>query len=139
MIRNIISWFIIFGLSHLIGYLGWASQGSAFIVIYLGFYVVTALIWIILAAISDYALKNKSYSMISQFFSVATTINTVLLIGFVLLSVWIATLLWNIDFYVAFQIMTFGFSLRKSEQSTIKIKRIKKSNDGTFNYDDDDE
>lgn len=73
MLKNFGIWFVCFGLSFLAESFGLASQGFAFLIIFLG------------------------------------------TIGLIIFATWAATQLFDVDFYVAFQIMTFGQCLCTSK------------------------
>lgn len=99
MIKKFITWFIVFGLSFLIEWFGWTSQGNAFMWLHLGFWGV---IVAILAIISLFGgTKAIAISGILVFF-------TALSLGIILFATWGATQLFGVEFTVAYQIMTFG-------------------------------
>lgn len=106
MFKKFVSWFIIFGLSFLVSdVFGWTEQGKAFFFIHLGADVIFILFLVIVVASAGVATRN---------FAVAGGVSTLILllkafsVGIVLFATWGATKLFNVDFFVAYQIMTFG-------------------------------
>ena len=98
MLKKFAIWFICFGLSFLVQNLGWAEQGKAFLYIHIGLNV------LIIAALSC------GVSFISILITAVEIVIT-------LFATWGATKLFNVDFYVAYQIMTFGQCLCKTNNS----------------------
>ena len=98
MLKKFALWFICFGLSFLVSNVfGWTEQGKAFIFIYMGVSVVLFLA----AAIRLLTLgANVSSSLVVLFTAIALAIT--------LFATWGATKLFDVDFYVAYQLMTFG-------------------------------
>lgn len=114
MFIQIVSWFIYFGLSFLVQRWGWTEQGKAFLYIY------TAVSIIILIAINASVLVvGKAYRIPrkdSRKFLNANLI-AVALYASALLASWGATKIFNIDYYVAFQLLTLGSCLGTSKKN----------------------
>ena len=101
-ILSFVKWFVIFGLSFLVADWGWAEQGKAFLCIDLGIVGFFALIIIvILLALGDGAGQKIGLSFVS-------IVIFVIEIAIALFATWGATKLFDVDFYVAYQIMSFG-------------------------------
>lgn len=102
MLKKFTLWFIYFGLSFLVESIGWAEQGKAFLFIYLG-----AIGLIIALLILGYIFTGNGLGE-----RIGIPIIAVVLYGaviaIILFATWGATKLFNVDYYVAFQIMTFG-------------------------------
>ena len=97
MLKKIGFWLVVFGLSFLVRNFGWTEQGKAFLYIYLG---AAALIAVILLIIYHSALGWAA--------SIFLILVTILSMALSLVASWGATKLFDVDFYVAYQIMTFG-------------------------------
>lgn len=102
MIKKFIFWFVCFGLSFLVQAFGWTDQGTAFVWINIGTNVLVALFVIVVFAVAGSGLGEKLG------LSVTVGVVTIVLLGVVLFATWIATVLFPVDFAIAFQIMTFG-------------------------------
>ena len=102
MLRKFAWWFIVFGLSFLAQDLGWADQGTAFIWLELGGMAILIAFIIIVCLFAGDGLGEKFG------FSFVIAIIYAISLGIVLFATWGATKLFDIDFAVAFQIMTFG-------------------------------
>lgn len=110
MLKKFALWFICFGLSFLIESIGWTEQGKAFLFIDLG---ATGLIiaFLIIACLFAFDSIGEQIGL--------SVIAAVLLgaeIVVILFATWVATKLFNVDYYVAFQIMTFGQCLCSSDK-----------------------
>ena len=102
MLKKFALWFICFGLSFLVESLGWAEQGKAFMLIHLGVAgLITVLL--ILACIFEGDDLEERLGM-----PVLVLLAYGVLIAIILFTTWGATKLFNVDCYVAFQLMTFG-------------------------------
>lgn len=105
MLKKFGVWFIVFGLSFLISdVFGWTEQGKAFLYIHLGVSVILILIamLIIVAGLArGSAVESNVAPILLLFITVCVD----------LLATWGATKLFDVDFYVAYQIMTFGLCL----------------------------
>lgn len=96
MLRKFAMWFIIFGVSFLAQNLGWADQGTAFIWLELIGHVVIFIVFIASLFAGDGG------------FTILIAINEVISLGIIFLATWGVSKLFDVDFAVAFQIMTFG-------------------------------
>lgn len=96
-------------LSWFVASLGWAEQGEAFLYINLGVQVIitiaNVLLLIVEGAVEDEDLVDESISGL---------IITVI----ILFATWVATQLFNVDYFVAYQIMTFGQCLSGSSNKS---------------------
>ena len=99
---NFVKWFIVFGLSFLVSSWEWTEQGKAFLYIHLGIVAVVVLLVICCCLIGGYNGFEKI-----GLTTIAAIITAVAAAG-VLFATWGATKLFDVDFYVAYQIMTFG-------------------------------
>lgn len=95
-------WFITFGLSFLIESFGWTDQGRAFI--YLDWAIVTLII--IIAVLSLLVAGRDTYERFEIPFLLI--FNYVFELVVCMLATWGATQLFDVDFFVAYQIMSFG-------------------------------
>lgn len=105
MLKKFALWFICFGLSFLVQSWGWAEQGKAFLYIDLG---VGVLIVVALIAIVIIAGLADGFAAEAGGISFLTVLITAGIIAIILFATWGATKLFDVDFYVAYQIMTFG-------------------------------
>lgn len=110
MLKKFASWFICFGLSFLVERFGWTEQGKAFLYIRLA---VSGLIIAVLILICLFGGNGLGERIGIPF---ATILIYALLVGIVLFATWGATQLFDINFYVAYQIMTFGQCLCSSSE-----------------------
>ena len=107
MLRKFALWFICFGLSFLIsGVFGWTKQGKAFLYIHLGADIIFVLSYTLIYIIVSFAKKCVTAEMGA--ISVITILVTIVSLAIILFATWEATQLFDIDFFVAYQIMTFG-------------------------------
>ena len=102
MIKKFVVWFVWFGLSFLIESLGWTDQGRAFLYINC---VVSGLIIVLIAL--GYLFGGSS-SLERLGVPIGLMIFYAIAIGILLLATWGATKLFDVDFFVAYQIMSFG-------------------------------
>ena len=105
MIKGLLTWLIIFGISFAIQSFGWTDQGTAFLWVYGGIY---ALI-IVFGVLAMSSLGNSSVEKVGY-----TTIGLVAIIAqiaIIVFATWLATKLFNVSFAIAFQIMTFGAAI----------------------------
>lgn len=102
MIKKFIVWFITFGLSFLAEDLGFAEQGLAFLFIHL---IASCIIIVVLIFVSVFAGKGVAQRV---GFPLILLGGYVLTIAIILFATWGATKLFSVDFFVAYQIMTFG-------------------------------
>lgn len=104
MLKKFIFWFVAFGLSFLLaGVFG--SQGKAFFAIFLGFYVLFSLATLATVATAG---SISGLSFITDKIVSTGVVAVIVSIAIVLLATWGATKLFAVDFFVAYQIMTFG-------------------------------
>ena len=102
MLKKFALWFICFGLSFLVESWGWAEQGKAFIYIDLGAVgLILAVVILICLFAGDGAVERLGIPLV-------VTICYVAIVAVILFATWGATKLFNVDYYVAYQIMTFG-------------------------------
>ena len=106
MLKNFTTWFIVFGLSFLVSdVFGWTEQGKAFFYIHLGVSIILILVLIAMLIVAGlaggFAAKANGVSILIVFITAG-------LVAIDLLATWGATKLFGVDFYVAYQIMTFG-------------------------------
>ncbi|MBO5179522.1 MAG: hypothetical protein J6B87_04165 [Clostridia bacterium] len=109
MVRRFITWFAVFGLSHLMQAFGWVDQGAAFVWLHFGILailMVMAIIDIILNGVpAEFKLEAGSaiiLLLVEIFIPIASTL--------------IATRLFDVGFAVAYQIMTFGQCMVEKEK-----------------------
>lgn len=120
MLKKFIEWFICFGLSFLVAdVFGWTDQGRAFLYIYLGVDVALIAIFVIILLIAGIAFREKLLALRGSFLSI---IITIIVLAVILFATWGATKLFGVDFFVTFQIMTFGACLNGSSNSKSKSK-----------------
>lgn len=109
MLKNFALWFICFGLSFLFESFGWAEQGKAFLFINLGAIgLIIALLILVYLFTGDGLGEQIGIPVIAAVIYGAV-------ITVILFATWGATKLFNVDYYVAFQIMTFGQCLCSSK------------------------
>lgn len=106
MLKKFALWFICFGLSFLVSdVFGWAEQGKAFLYINLGTGILIILALIVILVIAGLASGSAAEANGISFLVVLITVG---LLAITLFATWGATKLFGIDFFVAYQIMTFG-------------------------------
>lgn len=105
MLGKFVAWFVCFGLSFLVQNWEWTEQGKAFLYIHIGVSVFFVLLPIVLLIISGMATKFPEKIGGTSFIVILIT---TAVIGVTLFATWGATKLFNVDFYVVYQIMTFG-------------------------------
>jgi len=114
MLKNFARWFICFGLSFLVANVfGWTDQGRAFLYIYVGIAVAIVAIYVLLLLVAGVAYKEK---LIAFGYSILTIIFLAIQIAIMLFATCGATKLFAVDYFVAFQIMTFGACLVTSSK-----------------------
>ena len=114
MLKNFALWFICFGLSFLVSdVFGWTEQGKAFLYINLGTGIIIILALIVIAIIAGIANGSVAEANGISFLVVVVTAG---LLAITLFATWGATKLFGINFYVAYQIMTFGQCLRTEKK-----------------------
>lgn len=118
MLGKFVRWFIYFGLSFLVAdVFGWTDQSRAFLYIYLGVSVAICVIAIIMCLIAGVAIRAK---LMMTGISFLVAISEIIGIAVMLFATWGATKLFGVDFFVTFQIMTFGACLVTSSSSSSK-------------------
>ena len=106
MLKKFVLWFIVFGLSFLVSNVfGWTEQGKAFLYIDLGSNVIIMLILIVIILIAGHATDNAAKANGISAMVVLTAAAAVVI---ALFATWGATKLFDVDFFVAYQIMSFG-------------------------------
>ena len=109
MLKNFARWFICFGISFLVANVfGWTDQGRAFLYIYVGIAVAIVAIYVLLLLIAGIAYKEKLFAM---GYSIVAIIFLAIQVAIMLFATWGATKLFDVNFFVTFQIMTFGACL----------------------------
>lgn len=99
-------WFIVFGLSYLVSdVFGWTEQGKAFLYIHLGAGILICLALIVMVLIAG-GLSDSFAA--AHGISILIVIIQAVVLGITLFATWGATKLFGIDFYIAYEIMTFG-------------------------------
>ena len=110
MLKKFAVWFICFGLSFLIESWGWAEQGKAFMIINLGAAgLIIAIIILIFLLGGDGLVEQLGIPVLLALVYAG-------LMVVILFATWGATQLFDVDYYVAFQIMTFGQCLCSSSK-----------------------
>ncbi|MBR4111004.1 MAG: hypothetical protein IKK43_04895 [Clostridia bacterium] len=101
MIKRFLGWFVAFGISYLIQALGWADQGTAFVWLHFGF---RALFVVFMILFGGWIISQVTHPVIA-FPAVLIMLGEA---AVPLLATWAATAIFNIEFGIAYQIMTFG-------------------------------
>ena len=109
MLKNFGIWFVCFGLSFLAENFGLASQGFAFLIIFLGTIGLIIVFCIFCCIFGGFGLGERLG------IPLLLVLAYVVKIAIILFATWAATQLFDVDFYVAFQIMTFGQCLCTSK------------------------
>ena len=109
MLKKFVWWFICFGASFFVAnVLGWTDQGRAFLYIDIASTVVALAIAILVFLIAGIASKMKLLTAgVSILFIIIQAVSIVI----ALFATWGATKLFDVDFFVAYQIMSFGACL----------------------------
>lgn len=114
MLRKFVVWFVYFGLSFLVSdVFGWTDQGRAFLHIYIGVGATIVAIHVLMFLIGGVVCKEK---LAAIGYSTLTIVFLVIRVAIVLFATWAATKLFGVDYFVAFQIMTFGACLTTSSK-----------------------
>ena len=103
MLKRLITWLVCFGLSFVVQGLGWTEQGKAFMWINLGATVLVAVI----VAISLVLMVRESFA-ISVVAVLMTTLSSVIALLLPIGLAWVGSKLFDVDFYVVYQIMSLG-------------------------------
>ena len=115
MLKKFAVWAIAFALSYFVASLGWAEQGEAFLYIYLGAQILLIIAIILIIMIGGAIVKEK---MLAGGVSGIIILATIFIVAVTLLATWVATQLFNVDYFVVYQIMTFGQCLSGSSKSS---------------------
>ncbi len=110
MLKKVALWFIYFGLSFLVESIGLAEQGKAFLFINFG---VPGLIIALLILVCPFVGDGLEERIVIPVIAAVTYGAKIAITLFV---TWVATKLFNVDYYVAFQIMAFGQCLCSSNK-----------------------
>ena len=111
MLKKFALWFICFGLSFLVESFGWTEQGKAFLYIELGTFGLIIGVLVLLSLLLGYGAIERLGIPIVLVISYAVCV------GIALFATWGATKLFDVDFFVAYQIMSFGLCLSGSGSS----------------------
>lgn len=104
MIMALVLWFILYGFSFLVSnVLGWADQGRAFFYIYLGFLILYG-IYVVVSLVHGKRI-NLAPDEMERLFDTIPKMLITLVIN--LLVTFIITKLFNVNFYVVYQIILF--------------------------------
>ena len=115
--------FICFVLSFLISNVfGWTEQGKAFLYINLGAGILITLLGIAIYIIS---CLDSGWTEGMNVISFIAILNIAGALAIILFATWVATKLFNIDFFVAYQIMTFGQCLCTDSKNNQQIRKQK--------------
>ena len=104
VLKKLVRWFAVFGLSYFLAGISKLEQGTAFFYIYISCYLLMILAFGIAILIFGGPIAYLKKTVISFFIIFAS----VAIIAIELLAAWLATMLFNIDFYVVFQLLKFG-------------------------------
>lgn len=102
ILKKFALWFICFGLSFLVESFGWTEQGRAFLYIELGS------VGLIIAVLVLICLFGGTGALEKLGLSFILGIIYAIMIGIALFATWGTTKLFDVDFFVAYQIMSFG-------------------------------
>jgi len=113
MLKNFALWFIYFGLSFLVQSWGWAEQGKAFMYLYLGVTIISIIIVIACVVIAGFV---GEFAAEASGLSLRLALLTAVALAVTLFATWGATQLFEVDFYTAYMIMTFGQCLSSNNK-----------------------
>ena len=113
MLKRLAVWFTFFVVSFWVERMGWAEQGKTFLYISLSTIILTVLICIVLLEY-DHFINNCPFVNGEKFFQVI--LFALICIPIILFAFWIATKFFNVNFYVAYQILTLGQCLYISKK-----------------------
>lgn len=117
MLKRIIEWFTCFGLSYLVAdVFKWTDQGRAFMYINLGFSIAFIVIVSLIFLFAGIAIREK---LAMAGVSVLLIVIAAAAVAVSLFATWCATKLFNVDFFITYQIMTFGACLATS----VKVRK----------------
>ena len=112
MLREFFWWFVFWGASILVQLMGVTDQGTAFVCIHLS---CTILVWIVGVVYVGYFKEALRFGKEIQTY---VTIEAVLEVVARIIATWGVTQLFDVNFAVAYQIITFGQCLCISHQSS---------------------
>ena len=112
MLKKLALWFICFGLSFLVESLGWAEQGRAF------FYIGVGIMGLMF--ISFDFIDPDAFDVTERIgYRIALVLSYAVYVVIALFATWVVTKLFDVDFFVACQITSFGqclcFSSKKDD------------------------
>ncbi len=121
MLKKVALWIACFGLSYFVSdFLGWTGQGKAFVII-----DVASAICITLASIIYLMILGKKNDT-EEYANKASFILLFLIAGYIIIELfasWVATKLFGIDFYIAYQIMAFGVCLYPAKSKSSRDEK----------------
>lgn len=106
MLKKFATWFVVFGLSFLVSdVFHWTEQGKAFFYIHLGASVVLIFVLVVALVVTGLVEGEAAEANAISFLLVLVVAG---ILAITLFATWGATKLFGVDFYVTYQIMTFG-------------------------------
>ena len=102
MISRIVSFFLIFGVSHKIESFGWSNQGDAFVNITIGLPVFVCILYLL-----GHAVARVSNKHLKKFKSIEV-INLIVSVIIIYSASHTATNIFSVEFTTAYQLMFFG-------------------------------
>ena len=106
MLKKFAIWFVVFGLSFLVSdVFHWTEQGKAFLYIHLSIGIIILLGVAVILVIGGLFTREVAMTSAVSFLLVFMTAG---ILAITLFATWGATRLFGVDFFVAYQIMTFG-------------------------------
>lgn len=118
MLKKFVWWFICFGFSYLVAdVFHWTDQGRAFMYIKLGTSVAIMAVLILILLIAGIAARAK---LVTSGISLVLVFYIAAEIAITLFATWGATKLFNVDFFITYEIMTFGACLATSTKAQSK-------------------
>ena len=101
MFKRFLGWFAFFGISYLIQAFGWTDQGTAFVWLHFGG---RALFFISMTLFGGWMISKATHPVVA----IPAVMVNIVEVGVPLLATWAATAIFNVNFGVAYQLMTFG-------------------------------
>ena len=117
MLKKFALWFTYFGLSFLLERCGVAEQGKVFMCLWLGTGILCVLITLVICVFVCIGKGDAAKANAISFLAILCAAGG---IAIVLFATQVAAMIFNVDFYVAFQIMTFGKCLSNSNKKKEK-------------------
>ena len=105
MLTKLALWGIAFALSHLVASFGWAEQEQAFMYIHLGAMIIFIIAMILFVLARGTSSDEKAAALAISGMAI---IATIFYLGVILIATWVATQIFNVDYFFVYQIMTFG-------------------------------